>query len=318
MKLFLSFFVLPVLTIVWNSCIKPDTVKSHEAIFLPSYQAELGEGAIWDHTKEILYWIDIEGKKFFRYNPENDSTDIFELGKRIGTIVPDTGENVILALEDGLYLYNLISYEMKKIATPESLSKYDRFNDGKCDASGRLWVGSMKMEGSFGGSFLYKFDSESGFSEMIDSVQISNGIIWSTDNTKMYYIDTPTQKVMMYSFNLESGQISNPEICIEIPDSTGHPDGMTIDENGNLWVALWGGYGVACFDAENGKLIQKVNVPVKNVTSCAFGGKNLDTLFITTARAGNSIKELEKQEYAGGLFYVVPGVKGVKANLYKE
>ncbi len=152
---------------------------------------------------------------------------------------------------------------------------------------------------------------------MIENVSISNGIVWSLDSDKMYYIDTPTQKVMVYDFNIETGEISNPKIAIEVSSDLGAPDGMTIDEEGNLWIALWGGSAVGCWNPESGELLRTVEVPAKNVTSCAFGGDNLETLYITTARTSTSDEELEKYPNAGGVFKTNPGVKGIKAFFFK-
>ena len=165
---------------------------------------------------------------------------------------------------------------------------------------------------------LYRLDADSTLHKMIENVSISNGIVWSADKTKMYYIDTPTQKVMAYDYDNETGDISNPKVAVEVSKDLGSPDGMTIDAEGNLWVALWGGSAVGCWNPKTGKLLKMVDVPAKNVTSCAFGGSDLATLFITTARQGTNDKELEKFPNAGGVFKIKPGVKGVKAFFFHD
>jgi sugar lactone lactonase YvrE len=151
---------------------------------------------------------------------------------------------------------------------------------------------------------------------MIENVSVSNGIAWSPDSAKMYYIDTPTHEVKEYDYNNVSGEISSPKVAIEISPDLGYPDGMTIDEEGNLWIALWGGSAVGCWNPKTGKLVRKIEVPAKNVTSCAFGDDDLGTLYITTARTGTTDEELKKYPNAGGVFKTVPGVKGVKANYF--
>lgn len=300
---------------------KKESRKPHgnmEVSYIDGTTALLGEGSIWDHERGILYWIDIQGKQLFEYDPGNGTNTSWELPLNIGTIVPESHNSVIVALSDGIYRKYFSPDSLEFIAKPASLKDEERFNDGKCDPKGRLWVGAMIIKGKTGDSHLYKYDPEKGFTEMIDSVSISNGIIWSLDGEKMYYIDTPTRKIMQYDFDLKNGKISNGRVAVEIADSLGHPDGMTIDENGKLWVGMWGGHAVCRFDPQNGELIQRIEVPARNVTSCAFGGKDMETLYITTASAGMNEEQREKYPNSGGLFKVVPGVKGVKANFFKS
>ena len=277
----------------------------------------LGEGSIWDYRRQILYWIDIQKNTLFAYDPSSETNVAYDLTQNVGTVVPETEQTVIVALKDGVYRKNLRTDTLEFIGRPSSLKPEERFNDGKCDPQGRLWVGTMRISGKPGDSFLYKMDHDGTFTEMLDSVSISNGIIWSPDGTKMYYVDTPTSKVMAFDFDGDAGTISNPSIAVLVPDSLGHPDGMTIDAGGKLWVAMWGGHAVCQYDPVSGELLQRIEVPAKNVTSCAFGGPRLDVLYITTASEG--MNEAGKKDYplAGGLFQVVPGVKGIKANYFK-
>lgn len=151
-------------------------------------------------------------------------------------------------------------------------------------------------------------DADFGWKKMIDDVTISNGIVWSQDKTRMYYIDTPTQKVMAYDYDNETGKISNPEVAVNIPDGLGYPDGSTMDSEGMLWIAMWGGQAVTRWNPETGKLLERITIPALNVTSCAFGGRNLETLFITTARAGMSEEQISRFPESGGLFKIKPGV----------
>jgi len=234
----------------------------------------------------------------------------------IGTVVPAESGKVMVALQNGIYSYAPDSGAKKLIVDPEADKPDNRFNDGKCDPAGRFWVGTMSLVGAKNAGALYRLDADSTIHKMIDGVGISNGIVWLADKTKMYYIDTPTRKVMGYDYDNETGDISNPKVAVEIPDGIGYPDGMTIDKKDNLWVALWGGSAVACFNPENGELLRKIEVPAKNVTSCTFGGDDLGTLYITTARESTSDEDLERFPHAGGVFKVRPGVKGVKAHFF--
>jgi sugar lactone lactonase YvrE len=151
----------------------------------------------------------------------------------------------------------------------------------------------MSTEGKSGAGSLYRLNPDSTVQRMIENVSISNGIAWSLDHTRMYYIDTPTQKVMGYDYDNVTGQISNGKSVIEIPSAMGAPDGMTIDSEGNLWICLWGGAAVGCWNPVSGELLRTIQVPAKNVTSCAFGDADLGTLYITTARIATSDEDLK-------------------------
>ena len=288
---------------------KPSQMKVE---YIEGTSGLLGEGSIWDYRKNVLFWIDIQGMKLLEYNPETGNHSSWDLYQNVGTIVPESDNSVIVALKDGLYRKSFSPDTMEFIARPTSLKIEERFNDGKCDPSGRLWVGAMRVKGKAGDSKLYRYEPSTGFTEMIDSVSISNGITWSLDGSKMYYIDTPTRQIIEYVFDNRKGDISNGRIAVQIADTLGHPDGMTIDAEGKLWVGMWGGNAVCRFDPDTGELIDRIEVPARNVTSCAFGGENLETLYITTASVGMTEELKRKYPHAGGLFKVKPGVKGVK------
>ncbi len=291
-------------------------VQSDKAELVLDTKSELGEGAIWNYKTGELIWVNIKGEILNFYNPKTESNREMFTGQMIGTVVPAESGKVMVALQNGIYSYDPDSGAKKLIVDPEADKPDNRFNDGKCDPAGRFWVGTMSLVGAKNAGALYRLDADSTIHKMIDGVGISNGIVWSADKTKMYYIDTPTRKVMGYDYDNETGDISNPKVAVEIPDGIGYPDGMTIDKKDNLWVALWGGSAVACFNPENGELLCKIEVPAKNVTSCTFGGDDLGTLYITTARESTSDEDLERFPHAGGVFKVRPGVKGVKAHFF--
>lgn len=280
-------------------------------------KSDLGEGSIWNDKTGELLWVDIPRKILNFYDPKLNINKKMQVGQMIGTVVPAESGKVIAALENGFYQLDVTTGEKLFIADPEENIEGNRFNDGKCDPAGRFWAGTMSMRGERNAGSLYRLDPDGSVHKMIDSVTTSNGIVWSIDATKMYYIDTPTQKVTAWDYDNETGEISNPRTAIEIPRSLGAPDGMTIDAEGNLWIALWGGSAVSCWDPENGKLLRTIEIPAKNVTSCAFGDDDLGTLYITTARSGTSKEDLEKFPHSGGLFKTKPGTKGVKAFFFK-
>ena len=261
-------------------------------------------------------WVNITGEILNFYNPAiNNNKEMFT-GQMIGTVVPALSGNVVVALKNGIYMLDIKTGSKKLIIDPEEDIPDNRFNDGKCDPSGRFWAGTMSMVGKKEAGALYRLDPDSTIHKMIDNVTTSNGIVWS--DGKMYYIDTPTRKVMSYNYDNNSGEITNPQVAVEVPPELGAPDGMTIDEEGNLWIALWGGSAVGCWNPLTGELIRKIAVPAKNVTSCAFGDEDLGTLYITTARQGTSEDELKKFPNAGGVFKTRPGVKGIKACFFRD
>jgi sugar lactone lactonase YvrE len=196
------------------------------------------------------------------------------------------------------------------IRTLEEDLDTNRFNDGKVDPNGRFWAGTMdKAEKTASGS-LYCLFPDLSVKKRETSITVSNGLTWSIDKRTMYYIDSPTQKVFAYDYDDSTGEISNKRVVFSINDNS-FPDGMTVDEEGMLWVALWDGSSVIRFDPTNGSLLQRIAFPTSRVTSCCWGGEDLDTLYVTTARVGLAAEQLRKEPTAGGLFAVKHlGVKG--------
>lgn len=276
-------------------------------------QSDLGEGAVWNQKTGQLYWVDIERGIFYAYDPVREVEKDYQMGQRIGTVVPARNGNVIVALQDGVYEFDMTSQRKTLLASPESPKLGNRFNDGKCDPAGRLWVGTLNIEGQKEIAALYRIEPSGEASLMLDGITVSNGVCWSLDWKTMYYIDSPTGVVQAFDYDVRSGNISHGRVAVQVPAELGFPDGMTIDETGNLWIAHWMGSCVAQWDPGNGKLIRKIPVPALNVTSCAFGGDHLDTLYITTASIDMPPGGKEKYPLAGSLFKVVPGVRGIPA-----
>lgn len=296
-----------------NSDFPSKNISQTDAEILLNAKADLGEGAIWHPTEKKLYWVDIEGKKLHVFDPETKTDHYYQLGSRIGTVVPMEGKRAIVALQNGIHILDTQTGKLTFVTQP--LADPDiRFNDGKCDPAGRFWVGTMHLAVKENSAVLYRLDKNGKAEQVVDMLTISNGIVWSANRKTMFLTDTPRGEVMAFDYDLNSGEISRESVALKIPSSEGHPDGMTIDEKGNLWVALYGGGGVVCYNPNSGEKLHRVNVSVPNTTSCAFGGENLDTLFITTARNGLSEEELEKYPLSGGIFAARPGVRGVKAN----
>ncbi len=274
-------------------------------------KAKLGEGAIWNEKTQELYWVDIDGKQLFIFNPITNSQKTIVLPQKIGTVVPTKDSHVAVALEDGIYHLNLKTEALTILSKPTGHPKNLRFNDGKCDPAGRFWVGSIWDRNTPNTAALYKIEHTGESQIMIPNVTISNGIVWSLDGKTMYYIDTYTSCVQAYDYDIETGNITNPKTVITIPKELGYPDGMTIDAEGMLWIALWNGSAVGRFNPNTGKLLEKVAIDALNITSCAFGGRDLKTLYITTASVDMNLEQHRKYPLAGGLFAVETKVSGV-------
>jgi sugar lactone lactonase YvrE len=281
--------------------------------------ARLGEGAVWDVATQRLLWVDITEKRVGIFDPRSGRNELLQLDSQVGTVVPTQSGNLLVALQEGVALLDRRTGRVSKLRCPAGHDpRRTRFNDGKCDPRGRLWVGTMALASTPGGGALYRFESGGEPETILEGVTISNGIAWSLDQKRMYYIDTMTRGVDAFDFAIEEGTVSRRRRVIHIPPELGYPDGMTIDAEGKLWIALWDGAAVARWHPDTGRMLQKVAVPVARVTSCAFGGLDLGTLFITTAQHGLSGAELQKQPLAGSIFATAVGVRGIPSFCYRD
>lgn len=274
----------------------------------------LGEGPWWNARTQQLYWVDIEGNAFHVFNPTTGYDRKIDVGQMIGCCVGRKSGGVVLALQNGFYALDLETEKLTPLVDPESHLPENRFNDGKCDSRGRLWAGTTRIHHDEPAGFLYRLDADLTVNRKLDDVWISNGLAWSLDDKTMYYIDSPTSEIVAFDFDARSGEIANERLVIEIPEGGGSPDGMTIDEEGMLWVALWDGWRVIRVNPELGEIIDEVRLPVARPTSCVFGGASLDELYITTASTRMPAEELAKQPLAGGIFRCKPGVRGGPAH----
>jgi len=277
--------------------------------------AELGEGPIWDLSQSAGWWVDILGKKLFRLTPGSGdaqpTNESWDVGQMVGTVVPRASGGVMLAVADGFAEFDIESGELTIVADPESDKPENRFNDGKCDPAGRFWAGTMRIDESKNSGSLYSLDSDHNVTKRLgDDIGVSNGIVWSSNSKRMYFIDSPRRCIYGFDYEVETGEISNQSIVMQTPEELGYPDGMAIDESDQLWVAFWGGWCVAQICPTEGKVLAKISVPAEKVTACAFGGPNFEDLLITTASVGLSDEEKSQQPHAGDLFVAKPGVQG--------
>jgi len=287
---------------------------SQSAELVLDAKATLGEGAIWDADRRVLYWVDIIGCQVHVYDPASAEDRAMDVGQYVGTVVPRRSGGLMLALHHGFAGLDPASGHVEIVADPEAHLPGNRFNDGKCDPAGRFWAGTLALEGTPEAASLYRLDADLTVHKMLGEVSCSNGIVWTQDKQTMYYIDTFLHRVDAFDYDLATGAISGRRTAFEVPSEMGYPDGSTLDSEGMLWVALWQGAAVSRWNPATGELLQVADVPAPNVTSCAFGGPNLDQLYITTARDGMSEGALEQYPLAGGLFCADVGVTGLPAD----
>jgi sugar lactone lactonase YvrE len=272
--------------------------------------SQWGEGPIW--WQDQLIYVDIEGHALIELNPETGAEKTYPMGERIGTVVPRAGGGYLCAGDSGIYTFDPETGEKNNLADPEADKRPEnRFNDGKCDPAGRFWGGTISTVKNTGDANLYCLDANHDLKLKISGVTNSNGICWSTQADRMYYIDTPTQQILAYDFDKTTGKISNSQVVVDTAaagyDSS--PDGMTIDAEDKIWVAFCHGGCVVRFDPATGEKLQQVDIPAVETTACAFGGPDLDRLFVTTGIKG----DLDEPD-AGKVFVIDGlGVKGVKA-----
>ncbi len=280
-------------------------------------KATLGEGPVWDAKSQILYWIDILEKRIYA-----GVEVIALLDKFIGCLALRPNGTLLTALSGGEGRSSIVNFRpfdpaqgradspQQAVLATVSESANTRFNDGKCDPAGRFLAGTMAMNESDPTGALYSFDGKQ-VTKLFGGVTISNGLTWSPDHKTFYYIDTPTRKVQAFDYDLATGQIANPRVAIRITDTLGWPDGMTSDTDGNLWIALWGGAQVTKWNPQTGELLEQIPVPALQTSSCIFGGKDMNELYVTSARKGMSEENLKKYPLSGGLFKVETKVTGM-------
>jgi sugar lactone lactonase YvrE len=290
-----------------------EELMSQSAELVLDTKAALGEGAIWDAERQVLYWVDILSCHVHIYDPVTGQDRIIDVGQYVGTVVPRRSGGLMLALHHGFASLDLETGQVEIVADPEQHLPDNRFNDGKCDPAGRFWAGTLALDGKPEVASLYRLDADMSVHKMLDQVTCSNGIVWTLDNKTMYYIDTALRRVDAFDYDHETGAISGRRAAFEVPAEMGYPDGSTLDSEGMLWVALWQGGAVSRWNPVTGELLQVVEVAAPNVTSCAFGGPSLDQLYATTARNGLSEEALAQYPLAGGLFRAEVGVTGMRA-----
>ena len=261
---------------------------------------QLGEGPLWRSREGALYWVDIEGGCFHRFFPETEDLETFQVGQPVGCLAFRAGAGLVLALRDGIGYWDQITQDLEIIAAPEGGRSNARFNDGRVDSQGRFWAGTLGEDDQ---SCLYRLDPDGSLQTMETGITISNGIGWSPDDRTMYYTDTPLRIIYSYDFDPISGAIDNRREFVRVPEDEGFPDGLTVDSEGFIWSAHWDGWRITHYDPE-GIVERVIPLSVQRPTSCAFGGANLNQLYITSAWTGLQEMDRQEQPLAGDLLRI--------------
>lgn len=271
--------------------------------------ADLGEGPIWDATRRALVFVDIMRGEVHEFEPATGRHAIFDTGQPVGAVAPTARADWIAAVRDGFIRLDPSTGATRLAAIVEEDRPDNRMNDGYCDPRGRFWAGTMSMSHAREAGSLYRLDPDGTVTRMLDGVTTSNGIDWSPDGRLMYYVDTGTARIDVFDFDPDEGAISRRRPLVAIAEADGKPDGLVVDADGAIWLALWGGAAIRRY-APDGRLDRTIPVPVTYPTKCAFGGADLGDLFITSARRPMSAAELGREPHAGSLLCCRPGVTG--------
>jgi sugar lactone lactonase YvrE len=271
-------------------------------------RSQWGEGPIWWH--DALYFVDIEGHCVHRFDPAAGNEKSWDVGQRVGTVVPRESGGLVIAGDRGLFFLDEESGQLTAIADPEPDKPNNRFNDGKCSPDGRFFAGTISLVRKTGDARLYRLDPDLTLHEAFGPVTTSNGIVWSADGKTVFYIDTPRREVL--AFDYEAGHLRNLRGVVSTAHLDASPDGMAMDAAGNLWIAFCHGGCVACFDPETGAELRRIELPCLETTACAFGGPDLADLYVTTG-----VHKSVVEEHAGRLFVIRGlGVRGLPANAF--
>jgi sugar lactone lactonase YvrE len=266
----------------------------------------LSEGPGWHEERQELLWVDILGRRFHRATltarGSPDHVRTMALDRHVGAVAPVAGGGYVLAAGQGFTFVDEAG-SVRELAQPEAGHVNVRMNDGACDAQGRFWAGTMAYDESPGAGTLYRLELDGRCSTVLSGLTISNGIGWSPDGGTMYLSDSGTGLVEAFDFDDVTGAIGGRRTLVHIDQPGMAPDGLTVDEQGDIWVALYGGWAVNCYGPE-GSLRATVHIPVAQATSCAFGGRDGRTLFVTTGRERLEEAALERQPDAGRVFSV--------------
>jgi sugar lactone lactonase YvrE len=278
--------------------------------------AGLGESPVWDDKYHLLYWVDISGKKLHRFDPYTKHDIAWDMPHEPGAVALCDGGGVTLAMRHGFYWFGFMDPNPTPVAALPDEPATNRLNDSRVDPAGRFWAGTVNEAGREPTGALYCLDAKHRIEKKIDAISCSNSLCWSPDGKIMYHADSFARIVHRWAFDAATGAIADRRVLIEVPPDAGIPDGAAVDSEGCLWIAHWGPGEVRRYDPE-GKLMRAIKLPTTNVTCPCFGGRDLTTLYVTSATFRLSDQDRARQPLAGGLFALEAGVKGLPEKRYR-
>jgi sugar lactone lactonase YvrE len=287
-----------------------------EAELVLDARAEHGEGPLWYAAENVLVWVDIARHLVHLYDPARGDDRAIDVGQPVSAVAPRAAGGLVVALQEGYAALDTASGHVELIAPVEKVHTPTRMNDGKCDSAGRFWAGTMALNQQRGAGTLYRLERDHSVTAVLRHVTVPNGPAWSRDNRTMYFTDSATGGVDAYDFDPRTGAMSNQRRFVSLPSDVGVPDGMTVDADDYLWVAVWGGGAVHRY-TPTGELARVVKLPVSLVSCPTFGGPDLADLYITTSQQGLSAEERRRHPHAGSLFRYRPGVMGLPPFAYQ-
>jgi sugar lactone lactonase YvrE len=280
---------------------------------VPGVSTELGEGPVWDPARQCLWFVDIMRGHVHRLDPATGHDRIYELGQPVGAVACPAGGDLLCAVRDGFARLDPESGALTMVAAVEADNPRNRMNDGRLDARGRFWAGTMSMHRERGQGGLYRLDPDGTVTQHLSGVTTSNGIDWTRDNRRMYYIDTGEPRIDLFDFDLERGELSNRRPFVTIDPAEGKPDGLIVDDEDHVWVALWGGASVRRY-APDGTRVLTIPLPTPRTTKPAFGGPDGADLYVTSAFVNLTDAERAASPLAGSLFRI----QGVRALFHRH
>jgi sugar lactone lactonase YvrE len=275
--------------------------------------AELGEGALWDWRGGLLVSVDIPAGRVLVSDPRDRSTRSFDVGQPVSAAMLRGGRDLLFAVRDGFATLDLETGAVEPLVAVEADKPANRMNDGACDPSGRCFAGTMATDDTPGAGTLYRLDGDLSVHVVLRGVTISNGLGWSPSGSVMYYIDSKAGGIDAHDFEADSGALSGRRRLVDTDPAWGLPDGLAVDAEGGIWVAFWDGSALRRFSAE-GELTETLELPAARPTRPAFGGPDLDQLYVTSAKLDPG--QAVDGDLGGAIFVLEPGVRGVRANVF--
>jgi L-arabinonolactonase len=273
-------------------------------------KALLGESPIWCEREQALYWVDIRGREIRRFDPATGADRAWKMPEDIGSIGFRASGGFIAALRSGFAFFDPQTGALEPLHNPIAGTQDLRFNDGRCDRAGRFWAGTVQEKRVPGRAAFYRFDPDRSCTRMVDGLTVCNGTAFSPDDRVLYTADSWTREIHAYDFDIRTGTISNRRVFARFPEDKGIPDGATVDVEGYLWIAHFDGWRVTRF-APDGRIDRVIEMPVPRPTSCAFGGPDLDVLYVTSACFNLSPETLAKAPLSGAIFALDVGTRGL-------